>query len=147
MYCGSTPPKMPQKFLQRYIEGEPEIETEIRQQLAVEKFKNETALQHCRAERYEQRFQSLDREMMAHITSKFKEEICDGLTRRWETAKNRKKHEEWLEEERSLDLEMTPAIRKATRNEPPKRKKRRGHSTPRGRPFSQNMTKEKASQR
>ena len=87
MYCGSTPPKVPQKFLQRYTEGEPEIETEIRQELAAEKFKNETALQHCRAERYEQRFQSLDREMMAHITSKFKEEICEGLTRRWETAR------------------------------------------------------------
>ena len=72
----SNPPKMPRKFLPRFIEGEPEIETEIRQQLAVEKIKNEIALQQCCAQRYEQRFQSLDSEMVAHITSKFKEEIC-----------------------------------------------------------------------
>ena len=70
----STPSKMRRKFLPRYIEGEPEIETEIRQQLAVEKFKNEITLQHCRAQRYEQHFQSLDSEMIAHITSNFTED-------------------------------------------------------------------------
>ena len=43
-FLACNPPKMPRKFLPRFIENKPTTETEIRQQLAVEKFKNEIAL-------------------------------------------------------------------------------------------------------
>ena len=138
----SNPPKMPRKFLPRFIEGEPEIEMEIRKQLAVEKFKNEIALQQCRAQRYEQRFQSLDSEMVAHIMSKFKEEICLGLTRRWETdCKEQeeisteiynKRKEDWIEESATTGFRNDPSSAKGQRN-PNFQNKPRGNSRPRGR--------------
>ena len=110
---------MPRKFLPRYIEGGPEIETEIREQLAIEKFKNEIALQQCRAQRYQQRFQSLDSEMVAHITAKFKEEVSQRLTRKWEIdCKEQEeisveifenKKEDWIEEKVTTGFRNDPA--------------------------------------
>ena len=81
-----NPPKMPRKFLPRFIENEPTTETEIRQQLAVEKFKNEIGLLQLCSRRYEQRFKNLDSEMVAHITSKFREEISARIIEQWEEA-------------------------------------------------------------
>ena len=99
---------MPRKFLPRFIENEPTTETEIRQQLAVEKFKNEIALLQSRSRRHEQRFKNLDSEMVAHITSKFKEKISARIIKQWEEACRKEesksieiynnKQEDWIDD-------------------------------------------------
>ena len=83
----SNPPKMPQEFLPIYIEGEPEI----RKQLAIEKFKNNT-LQQCHAQRYQQRFQSLDSKMVHILQQNSKKKSLKGSQENGKlTAKSRKK--------------------------------------------------------
>ena len=70
----------------KLIENELEMETEIHQNLAVEKFRNEIDLLQSRSQRYEQRFQNLDSEMVAYISSKFSEDISTALTKQWEKS-------------------------------------------------------------
>ena len=141
----SNPPKMPQKFLPRYVEGEPEIETDIRKQLAIEKFKNEISLQQCRAQRYQQRFQSLDSEMMAHITAKFKEEVSERLTRKWEIdCKEQEeifveifenKKADWIEEKITTGFRNYPANKNKERPGGPRKDQRRHFEQGERRPF------------
>ena len=78
------PPQMPKKFLPKEIENESEEETELRKQLAVEKFKSEIALLKFRSQKYNQRFSELDAKMITHFTTSFDNDKCDCLTEEWE---------------------------------------------------------------
>ena len=115
-----NPPKMPRKVLPRIIDNEPESETEIRKQLSIEKFKSEIALLHSRSQRYIQRYQNMDSEMVAHITHKFNEEVAQGLIKKLEedckeqegismVIFNKKEH--WIEENATSGFHTDPVYR------------------------------------
>ena len=91
-------PRMPRKFLPRFIRNENEEELEIRCQLAVEKFKSEVNLQKKRSEKYQERFMKIDVEMITYLTGHFENtEVCDGLIKEWETDCTK-------EEEKSIQI-------------------------------------------
>ena len=80
------PPRMPRKFLPKFIENENEEELEIRRQLAIEKFKSEIHLQKKHSEKYQERFMKIEAEMMTYLTGHFENnEVCDALIKEWET--------------------------------------------------------------
>ena len=115
---------MPRKFLPRIIDNEPESETEIGKQLSIEKFKSEIALLHSRSQRYIQRFQNIDSEMVAHITHKFNEEVAQRLIKKCEedckeqesismVIFNKKEH--WIEENAMSGFRTNPVYRSRPR--------------------------------
>ena len=97
---------------------------EIRKQLSVEKFKSEIALLHSRSQRYIQRYQNIDSEMVAHITHKFNEEVAQRLIKKWEedckeqegismVIFNKKEH--WIEENATSGFRTDPVYRNRPR--------------------------------
>ena len=83
------PPRMPRKFLPRFIENENEEKLKIRRQLAIEKFKSQINLQKKRTEKYQERFMKIDAEMITYVFTfshgHFENnEVCDGLMEEWE---------------------------------------------------------------
>ena len=115
---------MPRKFLPRIIDNERESETEIGKQLSIEKFKSEIALLHSRSQRYIQRFQNIDSEMVAHITHKFNEEVAQRLIKKCEedckeqesismVIFNKKEH--WIEENAMSGFRTNPVYRSRPR--------------------------------
>ena len=80
------PPRMPRKFLPRFIKNENEEEPETRHQLATEKFKSEIILQKKRSEKYQENFMKIDAEMITYLTRHFENnEVCNALIKEWET--------------------------------------------------------------
>ena len=97
---------------------------EIRKQLSVEKFKSEIALLHLRSQRYIQRYQNIDSEMVAHIIHKFNEEVAQRLIKKWEedckeqegismVIFNKKEH--WIEENATFGFRTDPVYRNRPR--------------------------------
>ena len=77
--------QIPRNFLPRSIRNEDAEETEIRQTLAIEKFKTEINLQKIRLEKYRERFSKIDAIMITKFTTKYSNDICGTLLNQWES--------------------------------------------------------------
>ena len=75
---------MLRKSLPKIIPNENKDETAIRQQLSLEKFKAEINLQKIRSQKYLERFQTLDANMIAHFTMEYDNDVCNSLIELWE---------------------------------------------------------------
>ena len=78
--------KMPRKSLPKILPNENKEETAIRQQLSLEKLKAEISLQKIRSQKYLERFQTLDADMIAHFTMNYDNDIGNSLTKLWENV-------------------------------------------------------------
>ena len=77
---------MPRKSLPKILPNENKEETAIRQQLSLEKLKAEISLQKIRSQKYLERFQTLDADMIAHFTMNYDNDIGNSLTKLWENV-------------------------------------------------------------
>ena len=76
---------MSRRFLSRSIRNEDAEETEIRQALAMEKFKTEINLQKIRLQKYKERFSKIDAIMITKFTTTYSNNICDTLLNQWKS--------------------------------------------------------------
>ena len=111
----------------------PRVKRRYGKKLSIEKFKSEIALLHSRSQRYIQRFQSIDSEMVAHITHRFNEEVSQRLIKKWEedckeqegismVISNKKEH--WIEENAMSGFRTDPVYRNRPRTSTEQRKNR-----------------------
>ena len=90
-------PKMPRKLRPIKIINEPKQELDVRERLAVEKFKHETELLLLRSKRFKKHFETVDKSMEQLITAKLPQVEAIKLLENW-------KNECKLEEEKSQFL-------------------------------------------
>ena len=77
------PPRLPRKFLPKFIENEDPDETFLRQQMAKKKFETEIELLKLRSQKYEEKFLKIDLEMKSHFTNEYEIEIANKLIKEW----------------------------------------------------------------
>lgn len=102
-WIASEVPIIPKKFQMKYIKSESKAEQQIREQVAMHKFKSEIELLKLRAESHKVKFQSIDEEMRKILQQKSEGKTLQEIVEMWkdECRKEQDKSTIKLEKNRS----------------------------------------------